>query len=255
MASPTNENEITIIQTSSSCNTLASTSDKSNNPGTSFASKPKIGRNGLERYFHEFKEYLTGEHKGKTSAVCSLCKEMVWHTKNVTSNYGRHLQRKHKGEFEEWTDAVKAKSNASDQLKQPTLQEAISSPRSSTYASSHPRQLELTEMVFQNFIVELGSPFSIVENPAFIRAMAIVDSKFRVPSRRMFTEMYLPPVYDKLTKKLKNICSSTDFLSLSLDVWTDRRMRAFYAVTMHFINQLGGLRSHLLAFNPLSGTF
>ena len=217
--------------------------------------KTKIGRNGLEKYFNDFKEYLTGEHKGKTSATCSLCQEVVWHMKNVTSNYNRHLQRKHKTEFEEWTGTVKVKINAGKELKQPTLQETISSPRSSTYASLHPRQLELSEMVFENFIIELGLPLSIVEKPAFIRAMAIVDPRFHVPSRRIFTGTYLPKVHDQLTKKLKDICSSTPFLSLSLDAWSDRRMRAYYAVTLHFINRIGGFKSHLLAFNPLSGKF
>ena len=39
--------------------------------------KHKIGRQGLEQYFKNFKEYITGEHKGKTSATCQLCEETV----------------------------------------------------------------------------------------------------------------------------------------------------------------------------------
>ena len=239
-ATPAHESITIIDQGSPSSNAPASLANDSINLSTSDTCKAKIGRKGLEKYFNDFKEYLTGEHKGKTSATCSLCKEVVWHIRHVTSNYIRHLQRKHKTDFAEWIESVTVRNSAGTHLKQPTLQEAIAAPRSSTYASSHPRQLELTEMVFQNFIVELGSPFSIVEKPAFIRAMAVVDPRFSVPSRRMFTGTYLPKVHDTLIKTLKSTCSSTSFLSLSLDVWTDRRVRAYYAVTVHFINRVGG---------------
>ena len=85
--------------------------------------------------------------------------------------------------------------------------------------------------------------------------MKIVDPRFCVPSRRMFTETYLPRVYDDVISKLKDICSTTFSLSLSFDAWSDRRMRTYYAVTVHFINRVGASKSHLLAFNLLSGQF
>ncbi len=48
-------------------------------------------------------------------------------------------------------------------------------------------------------------------------------------------------------------CSSAEFVSLTFDGWTDRHMRAFHAVTMHYIEKVGQLKSHLLEFNPRSG--
>ena len=39
--------------------------------------KHKSGRQDLEQYFKNFKEYITGEYKGKTSATCKLCEETV----------------------------------------------------------------------------------------------------------------------------------------------------------------------------------
>ena len=216
--------------------------------------KAKTGRQGLEQYFNDFKDYIGGDHQGKTSAICTLCREMVWHVKNVTSNYSRHLQRKHKSEFEAWTAFVKAQPNANKNGKQPTLRDTLSAPpRLSRYATTHPRQLELSEMIFKDLIIELDLPLSILEKPAFIRAMSVVDPNFRVPSRRLLTCDYLPKLHDQLIKKLKKICSSTPFVSLTFDAWTDRRMRAFYAVTVHYVDQVGQSKSHLLAFNPLSG--
>ncbi|CAF2066963.1 unnamed protein product, partial [Rotaria magnacalcarata] len=103
-----------------------------------------------------------------------------------------------------------------------------SSPSSHTskYGPSHPRQVELTKMIFQNLIVGLNLPLSI-----------IVDQKFRVPSYRSITSDYLPKLRQQITKRLKHACSSTDFLSLTFDGCRDRRIRAFYAVTMHYIDR------------------
>ncbi|CAF2110865.1 unnamed protein product [Rotaria magnacalcarata] len=96
-------------------------------------------------------------------------------------------------------------------------------------------------MIFQNLIVDLNLPLSI-----------IVDQKFRVPSYRSIASDYLPKLHQQITKRLKHACSSTDFLSLTFDGWTDRLMRAFYAVTMHCIDRMGQLNAHLLTFNSLS---
>ena len=121
------------------------------------------------------------------------------------------------------------------------------------YGSAHPRQIELTNTVFKDFVIELELPLSIVEKPAFIRAITTVDPKFRIPSRRTLTYDYLPKAYDQANTKLKCLCSSAKYVSLTFDGWTDRRLRAFYAVAMHYIDEIGQLKSYLLAFNPLSG--
>lgn len=83
--------------------------------------------------------------------------------------------------------------------------------------------------------------------------MKTVDPKFCVPSRRLITSDCLPKLHEQIINKLKSVCSLTDFISLTFDGWSDRRMRAFYAVTIHYIDQIGQLKAHLLAFNPLSG--
>ena len=78
-------------------------------------------------------------------------------------------------------------------------------------------------------------PLLITEKLSFIHAMTIVDPKCRVPSRQLITVDYLPKVYNQIMIKLKNACSSAQFVALAFDGWTDR------------------LKAHLLAFNPLSG--
>ena len=42
---------------------------------SSNTTKAKIGRQGLEQYYSDFKEYIDGDLKGKTSATCILCRD------------------------------------------------------------------------------------------------------------------------------------------------------------------------------------
>ncbi|CAM2728341.1 unnamed protein product [Rotaria socialis] len=198
-------------------------------------------------------EYIAGDSKGKTSATCILCKETVWHLKNATSNYSRHLQREHKVEFDSWSkQAYKEKNN---KMKQAFIEESLASPSGTEkYGSTHPRQIELAQMVFKNFIIELGLPLSITEKSAFIHAMLTVDPKFRIPCCRSITNEYLPKMYNQIMNKLKNTCLAAGFISLTFDGCADRRVRAFYAITMHYVDQTGQLRAHLLAFNHISGS-
>jgi hypothetical protein len=156
----------------------------SSNGGTlSVVAKAKIGRHGLERYYENFTEHTAGDMKGKTSATCILCKELVWHLKHSTTNYSRHLQRHHAPEFQLWSAEVTKAKSSDDKMKQTTL-EGSSSPTANPnkYGSNHPRQIELTRMIFHDFIIGLDLPLSMMEKPAFVRAMATVDTKFRVPS-------------------------------------------------------------------------
>ncbi len=88
MDSSSNVETIDLAQSTSDAQTSSSNDNK-----MSCTIKAKIGRCGLEQYYEDFKEYFTGDYKGKTSATCTLCKEVVWHLKNSTSNYSRHLQR------------------------------------------------------------------------------------------------------------------------------------------------------------------
>jgi hypothetical protein len=84
--------------------------------------------------------------------------------------------------------------------------------------------------------------------------MNIVDSKFTLLSRRTLCRTVLPSALEQIKTKMKQVCDDARFLSLTLDVWTDRRMRAFLAVTVHTVNEVtGDLNNYLLSFRPLEG--
>ncbi|CAF2196710.1 unnamed protein product [Rotaria magnacalcarata] len=105
--------------------------------------------------------------KDKASATCNLCKDIVCHVNVCTSNYNRHLQRRNKAEYELWSQNASFKEEKNDnKFKQVSLEDSLSSSLSSyasKYGPSHPRQVELTKMIFQNLIVGLDLSLAISE--------------------------------------------------------------------------------------------
>ena len=69
----------TIDLTLSTCDSQIEIATTENNETFSKV-KNKIGRQGLEQYFKNFKEYITDEHRGKTSATRKLCEEILYGT-------------------------------------------------------------------------------------------------------------------------------------------------------------------------------
>ena len=122
------------------------------------------------------------------------------------------------------------------------------------YGAHNLRQLELSQMVVHDLIIDLGLPLSIVEHPAFVRAMNTVDPKFNLLSRRTLCRETLPSTLEQVMMKVKQACSDAKFVALTLDIWTDRRMRAFIGTTMHTIAENDGtFENYLLTFQPFSG--
>ena len=76
----------TIGLTSSTCDSQIEIATTENDETFSIA-RYKIGCHGLQQYFKNFKEYITGEHKGKISPTCKLVEETLWHLRQLTSNY------------------------------------------------------------------------------------------------------------------------------------------------------------------------
>ena len=185
------------------------------------------------------------------SASCSLCRTSVKKSGDSTFNFVRHVKRHHLGAYNDWKKNLAAKQEQC-QLKQPCIKNALMSPRDTKYAHDHPRQLALANMVISDLIIGLALPLSIVERPEFLRAMTTVDSKFAVLSRRTLARDTLPKAVERAETELQRICHASQFVSLTLDIWTDRRMRSFYAMTIHLIDQCV-FKSHLLVFKYFAG--
>ena len=69
------------------------------------------------------------------------------------------------------------------------------------------------------------------ERQAFIKLMKIMDPKFSMTSRGTLSRSTIPSLHNIMNEKLKALCDQSRFISLTLDISTDRRTRAFFAMT------------------------
>lgn len=102
--------------------------------------------------------------------------------------------------------------------------------RHSTNGTTHARQIEISISVVNDLIIKLGLPLSIVERPAFINFMKTVDPKFVWKNRQTLTRTTVSSLYEKMHDQLESLCSPATFLSLALDIRSDRKLRSFFAV-------------------------
>ena len=118
------------------------------------------------------------------------------------------------------------------------------------YSSTDPRQVRLTESIIKDLIIECDVPLSLVEQNGFKSFMQIVDPMYSLLSRRQIARDKLPKLYDKMIMRLKTLCDNAEYISVTLDIWTDRRLRSYIGITMHtFVDSQ--LKSYLLSLTLL----
>jgi len=124
---------------------------------------------------------------------------------------------------------------------------------SSRYGPNNPRQKNLTHLLVSNLLVRCALPISMVDNEHFRAFLSELDSKFQPPCRQTVTHSILPQMSMALHSKLQQHFAGLTDVSLTCDIWTDRRAHAFLGVTVHsFVN--GKADSHLLAFRVFAGS-
>lgn len=147
--------------------------------------------------------------------------------------------------YDEWKE--QAKTPASQTLMTQYSQRRI------VYAKSHPRQKELQNAIVTNLIVSGNLPVNIVEQAWFKKFMQTVDQKFLVPGRRTVVSM-INRQYESKREILRQKLSSVDAVSLTMDMWSDRRMRSFLGATVHCLTADMQVQTYLLDMASFEGT-
>ncbi|CAF3105902.1 unnamed protein product [Rotaria sp. Silwood2] len=197
----------------------------------SSSSSSVIHKTARDQFFEDIQHE---KDKNRWSAKCLLCKKSkrIIDKLGVTSNFTRHARQYHKDQYEQWLNESKQVNSVVQKNKiTHHFRKKSHSPVRLSYGPNNSRQIELYMAIVNDLIINLGLPLSIVERPAFINFMQKVDSKFIMTSRRTLSRKTIPVLHDKITDHLKMFCSTAIFLSLALDVWTDRRKRSFFAIT------------------------
>ncbi|XP_045190900.1 E3 SUMO-protein ligase ZBED1-like [Mercenaria mercenaria] len=113
------------------------------------------------------------------------------------------------------------------------------------YSASDPRQTLITNALVSYIAGDLV-PLSVVDSQYFKNLMEKADPKYQVPIRKHLTSKLIHGKCAELKNDIKFQLKSAQSVCLTLDLWTNRQMRAFLGVTGHFIQEWQ-LKSVMLA--------
>jgi hypothetical protein len=120
------------------------------------------------------------------------------------------------------------------------------------YHPSHHRQRELTDAIVKQLVVAGNLPLSLVEQQWFREFMGVVDPKFKVPSRYKINSLVSQKFKEKRAV-LESKLLLAKHVTITLDMWSDRRMRSYMGITVHFMTSDMQFNSYLLDFNYFVG--
>ena len=204
-----------------------------------------------DRRDHQTKFYWRGHCKlpHTTAEVTGIITDKM----GTSSNFSRHVKKFHLSEYEKWQQPLKIKPAVAVGPGQLSIAQAFQS-KPKKYDRDHPRQILINNSIVKNLVVGCGLPHFIVENPKFRQFMQDVDALWDPISGRWIANTKLPELEQKLKAKLKHILENIKYVSVTLDIWSDRRMRGYLGITFHYIDpETAKLHSHCLGCFRMKG--
>ena len=73
--------------------------------------------------------------------------------------------------------------------------------------------------------------------------LKVLDPKYVVPSRKIFSDVALPQLYNSTRQRIAKELEEVSFYSATTDLWPSRTMQPYMSLTVHFIINDWTLRS------------
>ena len=159
------------------------------------------------------------------------------------------MERKHKAVYEAYKKSASSSASNLDLFLKPQDREK----EDDRYGIKHPAQMQRSKWFVQNIVVGCSLPMSLVENQSFRQFVHDLDPKFTLPSRHHVSAALIPSLWDTKNAAVCNLLGQARSVSLTVDIWTDRVMHSYLAVTAHTFVDLSP-RSCLVKFAVFGGS-
>lgn len=70
------------------------------------------------------------------------------------------------------------------------------------------------------FICEDIQPYSVVENEGFRQHVHVLEPRYKIPDRSVFTEKHIPDLYKKVRSEIIVLLNSAQRVALTVDGWS-----------------------------------
>ena len=118
-------------------------------------------------------------------------------------------------------------------------------PQENKFNTNHIKQRSMVKKLLDSIACD-QLPLSIVESKT-LRALHEAEPRFVFPSRTTLRSSLLLQRANDIKSQLMKEFENLSLIYLTLDLWTNRKIISFLAVTVHFINSSWELKSRVIA--------
>lgn len=93
------------------------------------------------------------------------------------------------------------------------------------------------DMTLAFFVGTEMMPYNIVEKDGFKRLVQVLNSSYKLPSRKTLSEKLIPDLYNQTRRVIEGILKQAQFISCTTDCWTSVANRSYIALTCHFVDE------------------
>lgn len=188
-------------------------------------------------YVREFKK----SDVDQTTILCKCC----WAKVVAGGNFLHHLSCKHVLEYQECMKLKSAPSTlagcmrkAKEKSSQMSLQDAFA--RGTRYDRRSKWWNSITIHLAKHMV-----PLNTVKK-GFKQMIKTLDPRYEIPSRKYFSQVAIPNLYQKHRAKLETDLAPVSHFAAMTDMWSSHTMEPYLSLAVHFISDKWVLQSHCL---------
>lgn len=119
------------------------------------------------------------------------------------------------------------------------------------YSATDPKQAKFLDNL-PLFVASSLQSLSVVEDEDLRKMISGIDERIVVPSRKHLSTVLIPNKAESVHNKLTKLLGEVPYLSVTVDIWSNRQMRSFIGITAHFIHDWK-LQTAMIACKRFSG--
>ncbi|XP_013884939.1 zinc finger BED domain-containing protein 1 [Austrofundulus limnaeus] len=171
------------------------------------------------------------------TVICKLCQKAVLSPNANTTNLFYHLKKNHEKEpirIQEVRGKASCETSRKSFKSQSKITESLT--RGTPYEKTSQRHKQIT-VAISHYIWKGMTPVYVVEKDSFRDLVKVLDPRYFMPSRKHFSQVELPRLYDACRTKVEKEVRSVVHYALTTDLWTSRVTQPYMSVTIHFISE------------------
>ncbi|XP_076137121.1 E3 SUMO-protein ligase ZBED1-like [Alosa pseudoharengus] len=182
----------------------------------------------------------------QTTPRYKVCMKSVASKGSSTTNLLQHLKQKNPVEWEKCCSQRNEKDSSTPSTTRTAAKIQSTVPQTFSncipYDKNSTRWKAITDAVAM-YIAKDMVPIYTVEKPGFINMIKVLDPRYVLPSRKFFSDVALPNLYNSTRQRVTKELEDVSFYSATTDLWSSRTMQPYMSLTVHFINNDWTLRS------------